>query len=66
MSGRIVTMRQQLFQKLKAVGCPGSWDHIVSQKGMFSYTGLNGIQIYLSYRLLCTLWFLVPALTTDL
>lgn len=41
MSSRIVTMRQQLFQKLKAIGCPGSWDHIVSQKGMFSYTGLN-------------------------
>jgi len=35
-------MRAQLHQKLKAIGCPGNWDHITSQQGMFSYTGLNG------------------------
>ena len=42
MSNRILFMREQLHQKLKAIGCPGNWDHIVLQKGMFSYTGLNG------------------------
>jgi len=35
-------VRQLLFQKLKALGTPGSWDHIVQQNGMFCYTGLSG------------------------
>jgi aspartate/tyrosine/aromatic aminotransferase len=42
MAGRILGMRDLLHQKLKAIGCPGNWDHIIQQKGMFSYTGLNG------------------------
>ena len=41
MASRILGMRDLLHQKLKAVGCPGNWDHIIQQKGMFSYTGLN-------------------------
>ncbi|XP_045188537.1 aspartate aminotransferase, cytoplasmic-like [Mercenaria mercenaria] len=41
MSNRILLMREQFHQKLKAIGCPGSWDHIITQKGMFSYTGLD-------------------------
>ncbi|XP_060565996.1 aspartate aminotransferase, cytoplasmic-like [Ruditapes philippinarum] len=41
MAGRILGMRDLLHQKLKAIGCPGNWDHIIQQKGMFSYTGLN-------------------------
>ncbi|KAH3785994.1 aspartate aminotransferase, cytoplasmic-like [Dreissena polymorpha] len=41
MANRILFMREQLHQKLKAIGCPGNWDHIVQQQGMFSYTGLN-------------------------
>lgn len=36
-------MRQKLFEKLKSLGTPGSWEHIVQQNGMFSYTGLNGL-----------------------
>ncbi|KAL4232392.1 Golgi Transport [Mactra antiquata] len=44
MSQRILLMRQQLLSKLKAIGCPGTWDHITKQKGMFSYTGLNAQQ----------------------
>ncbi|XP_052772467.1 aspartate aminotransferase, cytoplasmic-like [Mya arenaria] len=44
MADRILLMRDQLHQKLKAIGCPGNWDHIVQQRGMFSYTGLNGQQ----------------------
>ena len=41
MSGRIIKMRAALKQKLDELGTPGNWDHITSQIGMFSYTGLN-------------------------
>jgi len=41
MSGRIISMRQALFDELKRLGTPGDWNHIVSQIGMFSYTGLT-------------------------
>ena len=41
MSDRIKMMREMLFQKLKSLGTPGKWDHIIEQKGMFSFTGLN-------------------------
>ncbi|KAI1503362.1 aspartate aminotransferase [Biscogniauxia marginata] len=41
MSSRIRSMREALLRELKQRGTPGSWDHIVTQIGMFSYTGLN-------------------------
>lgn len=41
MSSRITEMRQELRSKLIAQGTPGTWDHIVQQCGMFSYTGLS-------------------------
>lgn len=44
MADRIILMRQSLFEKLRALGTPGKWDHIVTQAGMFSYTGLSGAQ----------------------
>lgn len=43
MAERILLMRKMLFDKLKALGTPGNWNHIVEQSGMFSYTGLNGM-----------------------
>ncbi len=42
MANRILLMRKQLFEKLRGLGTPGTWDHVVKQSGMFSYTGLNG------------------------
>jgi len=42
MAQRIQSVRQLFFQKLKALGTPGSWEHIVQQKGMFCYTRLSG------------------------
>ncbi|XP_017464248.1 PREDICTED: aspartate aminotransferase, cytoplasmic-like [Rhagoletis zephyria] len=45
MSGRIIKMRQALFDRLTELKTPGTWDHIVSQIGMFSYTGLNEKQV---------------------
>eukprot|EP00826_Nyctotherus_ovalis_P005828 TRINITY_DN11326_c0_g3_i3.p3 TRINITY_DN11326_c0_g3~~TRINITY_DN11326_c0_g3_i3.p3 ORF type:complete len:123 (+),score=47.26 TRINITY_DN11326_c0_g3_i3:110-478(+) len=40
-SGRIQQMRKVLFDELARLKTPGSWEHILSQIGMFSYTGLT-------------------------
>lgn len=42
MAGRILECRKLLYNKLKERGTPGTWNHIVDQKGMFGFTGLNG------------------------
>jgi hypothetical protein len=42
MSSRIQEMRQRLYAKLVELQTPGTWNHIVDQIGMFSYTGLRG------------------------
>lgn len=42
MSNRILKMRRALFDELTRLGTPGTWNHIIDQIGMFSYTGLNG------------------------
>jgi aspartate aminotransferase len=41
MSSRIKAMRDKLKSKLEALQTPGTWDHIVNQTGMFSFTGLS-------------------------
>lgn len=45
MSGRIQEMRKGLRQRLEAKGTPGGWEHITSQIGMFSFTGLTEPQV---------------------
>ncbi|KAJ5915229.1 hypothetical protein N7454_011124 [Penicillium verhagenii] len=45
MSGRILEMRAGLKERLEKKGTPGSWEHITSQIGMFSYTGLSEKQV---------------------
>lgn len=40
-ANRIDDMRKALKQALIDNGCPGNWDHITNQIGMFSFTGLN-------------------------
>ncbi|KAL2406546.1 Aspartate aminotransferase, cytoplasmic [Exophiala dermatitidis] len=45
MSGRIQDMRRALYDQLLSLGTPGSWEHIPSQIGMFSYTGLTPEQV---------------------
>lgn len=42
MSGRIKEMRKGLRERLEKLGTPGTWDHITSQIGMFSFTGMTG------------------------
>lgn len=44
MSKRIQDMRAMLYEELVRLGTPGSWTHITSQIGMFSFTGLNPAQ----------------------
>jgi aspartate aminotransferase, cytoplasmic len=45
MSGRIKQMRRAFRDQLEKLGTPGSWSHITSQIGMFSFTGLNEKQV---------------------
>jgi len=45
MAGRIREMRQLLFDALKANNTPGDWNHILTQIGMFSFTGLSPQQV---------------------
>ena len=41
MSSRIIDMRSGLRKRIEDLGTPGSWRHITTQIGMFSYTGLT-------------------------
>lgn len=45
MSSRIKEMRDGLKARLEKLATPGTWDHITSQIGMFSYTGLSATQV---------------------
>ncbi|KYN13024.1 putative aspartate aminotransferase, cytoplasmic [Trachymyrmex cornetzi] len=45
MSSRIKQMRVGLHHRLLKLGTPGTWDHIIQQIGMFSYTGLTEKQV---------------------
>ncbi|BDD61550.1 hypothetical protein MPDQ_004620 [Monascus purpureus] len=45
MSSRIKNMRSALRDELVRLQTPGSWEHIVRQNGMFSYTGLTASQV---------------------
>lgn len=45
MADRIISMRQKLFDALRARGTPGDWSHIIKQIGMFTFTGLNPQQV---------------------
>ncbi|KAA0201640.1 hypothetical protein HAZT_HAZT002509 [Hyalella azteca] len=45
MSSRIQEMRAGLRERLEKLGTPGLWDHITSQIGMFSYSGLSAGQV---------------------
>lgn len=50
MADRMMAMRQGLYTKLKSQGTPGSWEHVIQQNGMFSYTGLS-CTLYRIYNL---------------
>jgi aspartate/tyrosine/aromatic aminotransferase len=39
MANRIISMRKALLDHLIELQTPGTWTHITSQIGMFSFTG---------------------------
>ncbi|KAI8609493.1 pyridoxal phosphate-dependent transferase [Chytriomyces sp. MP71] len=45
MASRITVMREKLFAHLTDLKTPGTWTHVTSQIGMFSYTGLTVKQV---------------------
>ncbi|XP_069467639.1 aspartate aminotransferase, cytoplasmic [Ambystoma mexicanum] len=45
MADRVLLMRAELKARLEDLKTPGTWNHIVDQIGMFSYTGLNPKQV---------------------
>ena len=45
MSARMKDMRAGLVKNLKDLGNEHNWDHVISQIGMFAYTGLNKEQV---------------------
>ncbi|BEI81129.1 hypothetical protein CcaverHIS002_0202890 [Cutaneotrichosporon cavernicola] len=45
MADRIIDMRHKLYNRLIELQTPGSWEHIKSQIGMFSFTGLTPEQV---------------------
>ncbi len=45
MSARIKRMRVLLKAALEKMETPGTWDHILSQIGMFTFTGLSAKQV---------------------
>lgn len=46
MSGRIIQMRQALKRELDSLKTPGTWNHVVDQIGMFTFTGLSKNQVF--------------------
>jgi aspartate aminotransferase len=45
MATRIIFMRKELLKHFLELKTPGTWTHIVSQIGMFSFTGLSTPQV---------------------
>lgn len=45
MADRIGLMRTLFVENLKKVGSTHDWSHIVNQRGMFAYTGVNKDQV---------------------
>jgi aspartate aminotransferase len=45
MANRIIEMRSALFNALLGLKTPGTWNHIMDQIGMFSFTGLSSAQV---------------------
>uniref|UniRef100_A0A8C7P7J5 aspartate transaminase n=1 Tax=Oncorhynchus mykiss TaxID=8022 RepID=A0A8C7P7J5_ONCMY len=42
---RGILVRERLREKLRLLGCPGSWDHLIQQGGLYCCTGLNVQQV---------------------
>ena len=49
-SNRIISVRKLLRDELERLNTPGNWEHITNQIGMFSYTGLTGINKFIKLK----------------
>lgn len=49
MAGRIKKMRGELRSLLEKMETPGTWEHVTTQIGMFSFLGINGLSIILLF-----------------
>uniref|UniRef100_A0A668AXK4 aspartate transaminase n=1 Tax=Myripristis murdjan TaxID=586833 RepID=A0A668AXK4_9TELE len=48
---RCMLIRERLRERLRLLGSPGCWDHLIKQRGLYCCTGLNGQQVeFLSKR----------------
>jgi len=45
MADDLTARRAMLYKELNEIGCPGTWEHIIQQIGMFSFTGLKSDQV---------------------
>jgi len=43
-AARLKKVRYELFERLRVYGTPGSWSHLVDQKGLFSLLGITETQ----------------------
>ncbi|KAH8261684.1 hypothetical protein KR044_013261 [Drosophila immigrans] len=53
MTDRVKQMRKELAKKLEKLNTPGRWDHIIKQRGMFSFLGISGKNKIQSIRFFC-------------
>ena len=56
MAERIIRMRTALHSEILKLGTPGNWDHIITQIGMFTFTGLSPPQVGPSVGLDTDMW----------
>ncbi|KAH6684925.1 aspartate aminotransferase [Plectosphaerella plurivora] len=45
MSGRVRSMRENLYEELVRLKTPGDWSHVVQQGGMFGFLGIKRAQV---------------------
>lgn len=45
MFDRVQSVRSSIKENLDRLGTPGNWDHITTQRGMFSFLGLTPHQV---------------------
>lgn len=45
MRGRIHAVRQQFVEGMQSIGCATDFSFLLDQRGMFSYSGLNPLQV---------------------
>jgi aspartate aminotransferase len=53
---RIHSMRQLFYNKLKQLGTPGTWEHIIQQTGKFNQKNILLKYVFVFQRHVCLYW----------